>query len=89
MVIQNYRLVLRASRLISDHHPFLQRVGHEEGRPPRPFPHEPTHDLDDTAAYSHLDQNTAELWAEQDALNRRPDPSRPEPDHLMDVDDEI
>ena len=50
---------------------------------------EPTDELDDTAPYSHLDQNTAELWAEQDALNRRPDPSRPEPDHLMDVDDEI
>ena len=50
---------------------------------------EPTYELDDTAPYSHLDQDTAELWAEQDALNRRPDPARPEPDHLTDVDDEI
>ena len=48
---------------------------------------EPTDELDDTAPYSHLDQDTAELWAEQDALNRRPDPSRPEPDHLMEVED--
>ena len=48
---------------------------------------EPTHDLDDTAPYSHLDQNTAELWAEQDALNRCPDPSRPEPNHIMEDDD--
>ena len=50
---------------------------------------EPTYELDDTAPYSHLDQDTAELWAEQDALNRRPDPACPEPDHLTDVDDEI
>ena len=48
---------------------------------------EPTDDIDDTAPYSHRDQDTAELWAEQDALNRRPDPSRPEPDHLMEVED--
>lgn len=47
---------------------------------------ETTTDFDDTTPYSHLDQNTAELWAQQDALNRRPDPCRPEPDHLMEVD---
>jgi hypothetical protein len=38
--------------------------------------------LDDSEPYSHLDANTAELWAEQDEANRRPDPSRPEPDHF-------
>ena len=48
---------------------------------------EPTYELDDTAPYSHLDQDTAELWAEQDALNRRPDPSRPEPDHVLEAND--
>ena len=44
-------------------------------------------DVDDCDPYAHLDANTAELWAEQDEANRRPDPSRPEPDHLDEVDD--
>tara|TARA_E500000178_G_scaffold353518_1_gene419658 strand:- start:634 stop:870 length:237 start_codon:yes stop_codon:yes gene_type:complete len=44
-------------------------------------------ELDDSEPYSHLDANTADLWAEQDEANRRPDPSRPEPDHLEEVDD--
>lgn len=44
-------------------------------------------ELDDSEPYSHLDANTADLWAEQDQANRRPDPSRPEPDHLEEVDD--
>ena len=44
-------------------------------------------DLDDSEPYANLDANTAELWAEQDEANRRPDPSRPEPDHLEEVDD--
>lgn len=43
--------------------------------------------LDDSEPYGHLDADTAELWAEQDQANRRPDPSRPEPDHLEKVDD--
>ena len=50
---------------------------------------EATTEFDDTAPYSHLDQDTADLWAEQDALNRRPDPSRPEPDHLTEDDDYV
>ena len=44
-------------------------------------------ELDDSEPYSHLDANTADLWAEQDEANRRPDPSRPEPDHLEEVND--
>ena len=44
-------------------------------------------ELDDSEPYSHLDANTADLWAKQDAANRRPDPSRPEPDHLEEIDD--
>jgi len=44
-------------------------------------------ELDDSESYAHLDANTAELWAEQDEANRRPDPSRPEPDHLEEIDD--
>jgi len=44
-------------------------------------------DSDDSEPYAHLDANTAELWAAQDEANRRPDPSRPEPDHLEEVDD--
>mgnify|MGYP001141161820 CR=1 FL=1 len=45
--------------------------------------------LDESEPYAHLDANTAELWADQDAVNRRPDPSRPEPDHLEEVDDRM
>ena len=43
-------------------------------------------ELDDSEPYAHLDANTADLWSEQDEANRRPDPSRPEPDHLEEVD---
>ena len=39
-------------------------------------------DLSDSEPYAHLDANTAELWAERDEANRRPDPSRPEVDHF-------
>ena len=46
-------------------------------------------DLDDSEPYAHLDANTAELWNEQDEANRRPDPSRPEPDHLEEIDDSM
>ena len=44
-------------------------------------------DVDDSKPYAHLDANTAELWTEQDEANRRPDPSRPEPNHIMEDDD--
>ena len=42
-------------------------------------------ELDDSEPYAHLDANTAELWSEQDEANRHPDPSRPEPDHLEEI----
>ena len=45
-------------------------------------------ELNDSEPYAHLDINTAELWAEQDEANRRPDLSRPEPDHLEETDDD-
>ena len=44
-------------------------------------------DINDSEPYAHLDADTAELWTEQDQANRRPDPSRPEPDHLEEVND--
>ena len=44
-------------------------------------------ELDDSEPYAHLTANIAELWAEQDEANRRPDSSRPEPDHLEEADD--
>lgn len=45
-------------------------------------------ELDDSEPYAHLDANTADLWSEQDEANRRPDPSRPEPDHLEEINDD-
>jgi hypothetical protein len=42
-------------------------------------------ELDDSEPYAHLDANTAEMWTEHDEANRRPDPSRPEPDHLEEI----
>ena len=48
---------------------------------------EKTAEFDGSEPYSHLDANTADLWAKQDAANRRPDPSRPEPDHVLEAND--
>ena len=42
--------------------------------------------FDDAMPYSHLDLNTAALWAEQDEMNRRLDFFRLEPESSIEVD---